>query len=539
MRRRVAGIAAACGLAAMLAAAALAAPAGAASGGGEAGSVLTIDASLSVRGEAIDEAMHAARAFAAHRAPEQRIGAIAFNGGRQDLLPLTTDEAEIDRALSSAPALGDGTHLYDAVDAAIEELRRAGLERGSIVVFSDGADTGSVASEDEVVRRAGMAGFKIYVVGLESANFDPATLRGLARGGEYASVSDPRQLARVFGRFGARLAASYAPRATGFWASTTAMLAAGLLVMLLVGAAAMVLVAPRRESVVARLARFGVVAAEPEPEQVGVARREAGGPAGPLAAIERPLKEKERWRRFEEELDLARIETPAIEIAAAAVAGTLLAMIVLVAVAPFPALALLGLLVPFAVRALIERKAHQAREKFAESLADNLQAVASAIRAGHGMVGALSVLVEEAAEPAREEFRRIVAAERVGVPLEDSIREVARRMENRDMEQLALVAIIQRETGGNTAEIIDRAVETIRERAELRRMMATLTAQGRLSRAIVTALPVFLLVAISAINPDYMKPLFETGGGQIMLVLAAGLVLAGSLAIKRIVDVRV
>ena len=112
-------------------------------------------------------------------------------------------------------------------------------------------------------------------------------------------------------------------------------------------------------------------------------------------------------------------------------------------------------------------------------------------------------------------------------------------MASRDMEQLALVAIIQRETGGNTAEIIDRAVETLRERAELRRLAATLTAQGRLSRGIVTALPVFLLAIISLINPDYMTPLFQTAAGRIMLVLAGLLIAAGSLAIKRIVDVQV
>jgi tight adherence protein B len=155
------------------------------------------------------------------------------------------------------------------------------------------------------------------------------------------------------------------------------------------------------------------------------------------------------------------------------------------------------------------------------------------------MVGALGVLIEEASEPAKEEFRRIVAGERVGVPLEEAIREVARRMENRDMEQLALVAIIQRETGGNTAEIIDRAVETIRERTELRRMMATLTAQGRLSRGIITALPIGLLLILSLLNPEYIAPLFKTGGGEAMLVVTAVMVTVGSLVIKRIVDVRV
>jgi tight adherence protein B len=507
----------------------------------ESASLLVIDASSSVRGEAIEEAMKAARAFAAHRAPAQPLGAIAFNSRRQLLLPLTTDGSAIGEALSSPPTLADGTRLYDAVAAAVAQLHRAGAGAGSVVVFSDGADTGSAASEDTVVREAAAAGVRIFVVGLESASFDPSALRGLARGGEYATATSPRRLEPIFSRFGARLAAPRPERAGGggFWGSAAAMVTAVLAIALLLGVAVLAAARPRREPLARRLARFGVPEAEPEPQEAPTALRDAGLSGGPLAAVERPLKEKERWRRFEEELDVAQIEMPAIEIVAATVAATLLAMILIAAVAPFALLALFGLLIPPVVRALLDRRVRAVREKFADSLADNLQVVASAIRAGHSMVGALAVLVEEAAEPAREEFRRVVAAERVGVPLEDAIREAARRMANRDMEQLALVAIIQRETGGNTAEIIDRAVETIRERAELRRMMSTLTAQGRLSRGIITALPVVLLIAISALNPDYIAPLFNTAGGQIMLVLAGALIAAGSLAIKRIVDVRV
>jgi tight adherence protein B len=326
--------------------------------------------------------------------------------------------------------------------------------------------------------------------------------------------------------------------ASGFWGSAAAMVASGLLIALLLGAAVFVAARPRRESAARRLARFGVLDSDPEPEEAPPARRGNGVRGGPLAAIERPLKDRHRWRRFEEELDVAGIEIAAIEILAATVAATALAMILIAALAPFAALALLGLLIPVAVRAAIDRKVRKVRQKFADSLADTLQVVASAIRAGHSMVGAFAVLQEEAAEPAKGEFRRIVVGERVGVPLEDSIREVARRMANRDMEQLALVAIIQRETGGNTAEMIDRVVETLRERAELRRMMAALTAQGRLSRGVITALPVVLLAILSLINPDYIAPLFQTAGGRIMLVLAGVLIAVGSLAIKRIVDVR-
>jgi tight adherence protein B len=116
---------------------------------------------------------------------------------------------------------------------------------------------------------------------------------------------------------------------------------------------------------------------------------------------------------------------------------------------------------------------------------------------------------------------------------------VVERMENRELEQVALVAALQRQSGGNTAEVLDRVTETIRERFELRRTVQTLTAQGRMSRWIVSLLPVFLLVVISLINPDYMKVLYESTGGRIALLFAGACVVSGSLVIKRIINIKI
>jgi tight adherence protein B len=102
-----------------------------------------------------------------------------------------------------------------------------------------------------------------------------------------------------------------------------------------------------------------------------------------------------------------------------------------------------------------------------------------------------------------------------------------------------LVASLQRETGGNTAEVIDRVADTVRERADLRRMISTLTAQGRISRWVVSALPIVLAVMISAINPTYLDPLFKTTAGHVMLVVAVLLLVSGSLVIKKIVNIEV
>jgi tight adherence protein B len=198
--------------------------------------------------------------------------------------------------------------------------------------------------------------------------------------------------------------------------------------------------------------------------------------------------------------------------------------------------ALLALAIPFAVRAAIAQRVDRQRKLFSEQLADNLQVIASGMRAGHSFVGALSLAVDDSPEPAKRELARVVADEQLGVPIEDTLEVVARRMKSDDFRQAVLVATLQRETGGNTAEVIDRVADSIRERAELRRVVRTLTAQGRMSRWVVTCLPLGLLGIITAINPGYMEPLFTTGTGQLLLVLSAGMVLAGSVIIGRIVD---
>ena len=112
-------------------------------------------------------------------------------------------------------------------------------------------------------------------------------------------------------------------------------------------------------------------------------------------------------------------------------------------------------------------------------------------------------------------------------------------MKSRDVEQVALVSSLQRETGSNSAEVLDRVIEGIRERAGLRRLVRGLTAQGRLSRWVVTFLPVGLLIVVSLLNPTYMKPLFTHTSGRVMLTVGVLMIVTGSVVIKKIVDIKV
>jgi tight adherence protein B len=246
------------------------------------------------------------------------------------------------------------------------------------------------------------------------------------------------------------------------------------------------------------------------------------------------------WQRFKWENEIAKVGMPPEQIMVLTGVGAFLALLLIKVVSGSVLLGVIfALAIPFCVRFVLKRQLARQRRLFSEQLPDNLQVLASALRAGHSFIGALSVVVNDAPEPARSEFQRVVADEQLGVPIDEALRVVVERMQSRELEQVALVGALQRETGGNTAEVLDQVTDTIRERFELQRTVQTLTAQGRMSRWVLTALPVFILLAITVINPGYISIMYDTTGGRVALVLSGISVICGSFVIKRIVNIKV
>ena len=177
----------------------------------ELGVVLIIDASRSMHGTPITAAMEAARTFATHRDPKQPLSVIVFNDHAAVALPFTTDQAKIDAALAATPTLGTGTHMIDAVQTAEQEIAAAHITSASMVVLSDGADTGSTATLGSVGAAARQEHARIFTVGLESQQFHPETLRSLASegGGTFTAASSVSQLSHIYDQLGAQLANQY------------------------------------------------------------------------------------------------------------------------------------------------------------------------------------------------------------------------------------------------------------------------------------------------------------------------------------------
>jgi tight adherence protein B len=540
--------------------------------GVSAGVVLAIDASESMAGAPFEGALAASREFI-RRSGGQKVGLVAFDGEVTVLQEPTERRSELTAALASPPPLGYGTRIYDALDRSIALLAKSNAATGSVVVLSDGADLGSRSGLEAVVDAAARHHIRVFTVGLRSNAFDGETLRTIAErtGGAHAEATTSRQLASIYSALGERFSREYlveyrsraaaesevsvrieiagvgttnadyvAPvpaRVEPYHRSllTRFLLSAGSILMLALLLAALVAwavartIRRSRSTVVERIAQFSHEGtAEPRP----TARHEAG-----VASRRRPRPAGGRWARLERDLEIARMETSARAVAGLTAVATLLVVVVLAAV--WPIVAVLGLLTPLISRAVIRRRLAGVRGEFADQLPTNLQVLASALRAGHSFSGALGVVVENAHEPAKGELQRVLRDDQFGVPPEDAIRRVAERMQNRDLEQVALLAELQRTAGGNAAEVLDTVVTTIRERSELRRLMRTLTAQGRMARWILTALPIVLCTFLWLIHPDIIGILFASTGGQISLVIAAFMVIAGSVVIQRIVDIEV
>ena len=552
------------------------------SGGERFGVVLGIDNSYSMRGRPLRAAVRAARTFVAHRATGQPIAVIVFAGQVRTVVPFTTDAGAIGRGLDSIAPAGGGSRIIDGAERAVAMLRAAHAASGSAVILSDGGDHRSRATLPQVAAAANAAGVRVFSVGLRSGNDNFGTLNLLAAGakGEFSAASSLDDLARIYDRLGAQLSHQYVVRyhsAAGpgrrvdvtasvkgvagvaratyttpalahasrppfhhaplesFWTTPGATLLIALLVAALCAVGLWVLLRPAGGTVRERMAAY--VRASEEGED----GREGGGLLGDrlLRGAERSLEGRAWWATFKERMDVGQIEMPPARLLAWVGAGTVLVLVAAPLLGGNPAFAAVALVVPFAAKAVVDRRAAKQRKLFGDQLPDNLQVIASAMRAGHSFGGALSVVVDDAQEPTRRELRRVIADERLGVPLETALGTVVRRMESKDLEQVALVASLQRETGGNTAEVLDRVTETVRERMTLQRMVNTLTAQGRMSRWVLTALPCVLLAVITVVNPTYVQPLYTTTPGRILLGLAAGMVCAGSFVIKRIVNIKV
>jgi tight adherence protein B len=196
----------------------------------------------------------------------------------------------------------------------------------------------------------------------------------------------------------------------------------------------------------------------------------------------------------------------------------------------------LGFAIPFAYLSIKETRRTSA---FAAALPDTLQLLAGSLAAGYSLPQAVDSVVRESTGPMAAELGRAIVEARLGVPMEDALDTVATRMGSVDFAWVVMAIRIQREVGGNLAEVLTSVAATMRERERLRRQVQVLSAEGRLSAVILGGLPVVFIVYLALVRPEYIGVLVTNPLGIAMVVVGLGLLLGGGLWLRKVVTVEV
>jgi tight adherence protein B len=173
---------------------------------------------------------------------------------------------------------------------------------------------------------------------------------------------------------------------------------------------------------------------------------------------------------------------------------------------------------------------------FNAGLPDAIDMMGRALRAGHAMTASISMVAEQSAEPVRSEFGEVFKQQNFGLPLRDAFMQMLDHVPSQDLRVVVTGILVQKETGGNLADILDRTAHTIRERLKIQGEIRTHTAQGRMTGWILCMLPVVMLVVINMLNPGYSKILLDTPIGRMLCYLGVGLLATGGLIIRQIIN---
>jgi tight adherence protein B len=175
---------------------------------------------------------------------------------------------------------------------------------------------------------------------------------------------------------------------------------------------------------------------------------------------------------------------------------------------------------------------------FEDELPDLLITIAASLKAGHSFKQGLQAVVDEGHPPANQEFHRVLTETSLGRPMDDALLEMAERMASKNFEFAITAVTIQRQVGGSLATLFDMVADTVRQRQQFSRKIKALTAMGRMSAYTLIGIPFFLAGIISLVNRSYMRPLYFTHTGRMLIFIGLVMIGIGSLILKKIVTFR-
>ncbi|HEU0303339.1 MAG TPA: type II secretion system F family protein [Gaiellaceae bacterium] len=549
---------------------------------GEARSIcLALDHSRSMKGEPLQKATAAARAFVASKLPTDRLCVTSFATKPLLLTPFTTVGSEADQALAGIKVDPvKGTTLYDDILLASETLAEEADSRARIVIIvTDGNVWRSTATLAEAIKAAQEAETTVYVVAIESKAFTPGPLRYLAKrtGGRYFGTPSPDALPRIYAELANELkrtwrldyitsgrpgespklvahvpglgrdtalaaipATAEEERAGGLLPTAAygrggSMGLAVLVGLLMLIALVLVFTSATADRVRAQVQRH--IAPKPKRRKAKEKKERLQSLSGLFQVTENALGKTRVWGRLRGLIEKADMPLKTAELFYMMCASAILvgAIMMAIGVSGFFAVLFLGVgaLLPVG---FVWFKAHRRLQAFENQLPDLLIGVAASLKAGHSFKQALQGIVDEGSEPASKEFKRVLTESRLGRPLDDSLADMAERVGSKNLSFIVTAVSVQSQVGGSLASLFDMVADTVRNRQQFARKIKALTAMGRMSAYVLVALPFFLAGALALMNPGYMAPLFQTSAGHKMIGVSLCMMAVGSLLLKKIVS---
>jgi tight adherence protein B len=548
--------------------------------------VLAVDRSQSMRGAKIRAATAAARAFVDAKGSSDRVQVIAFGNSALPLTKFSSTTADADAALNDLTVdTRPGTAIWDAVIRASAALSRENQPGHVILLVTDGRDVSSRATVDQAVAAAERAHAGIYAIGIAGGkDFSPGDLKVLAArtGGAYLQASSSADLAALYARISQRLAHTWqvsyltaarpndrvrvgvavpgagttqramtlaAPGLDGagtvqkpsvlprrLWRSSLAPFVltstVGFLVLLAVGFGN----AARSGSWLnARLAPHLA-----QTQRQGRAKQQRAGLSvrkTVVSATENAFANVKQFRALQRLLTRADLPLLAAELLyIAAGAAILIALIAGIAGAPALVTLLLMAGAGSAPVVWVAMRASKRIKAFDNQLADLLITIAASLKAGHSFRHAIQSVVDEGAEPAAKEFRRVLTETRLGRPMDEALGEMADRVGSKNLSFVLNAVTIQRQIGGSLAGLFDMVAETVRQRQQFVRKIRSLTAMGRMSAYVLGGLPFAMAILITLISPTYMSSLWHTGTGHELVGAALVMLAVGGGMLRKIVS---
>ncbi|HXV33379.1 MAG TPA: type II secretion system F family protein [Gaiellaceae bacterium] len=545
--------------------------------------VLAVDRSQSMSGQPLTDAVAAARAFVAAKPAQDRISVLTYATEPIFLTGFQTSTTDADsalRSISTDPV--QGTTLYDALVLSANSLASETNLGRVVIIVTDGNETRSEATLENAVAAAQEAAVSIYVVGIESAQFNPRPLQRLAQetGGNYYGAADSAALAEVYTSIAEELSRTWRleyvtaalpsesikltaaagdesatvdviapgdpvvtrkPELEGrlpeqffgtFWGQASFAVVVGLIILL---AAAFAFASPRGAWLKGRLEPH--VATQRRAKRTGRQRLRIA--AGLFHATENALGKFKPWHRLQRVLERADLPLRTVEFVYLMLGAGLLGGLVAAGLTQSVPLIALGLLGGAALPYLfVSFKAKQRVRAFENQLPDLLVTMAAGLKAGHSFRQALQSVVDEDQPPASKELKRVLTETRLGRPMDEALADMAQRIGSKNFEFVITAVTIQRQVGGSLAGLFDMVADTVRNRQQFAKKIKGLTAMGRASAYVLIGLPFFVALMLTLLNSEYMRPLWHTGTGHKLVLTMFVMIGIGSLVLRKIVNFR-